>query len=186
VFQLLSTRRRTWPLAFVAALTLLLIGMLPPRARAQDILQRTLATPNDGQPILLYADDVTTWADSGKQIFLLKGKVWIAQGALNVRANQAVVWVDQAKKKASGIYALEVYGEVVGLEDGKTSQASKSAFLQMGTRGEVRIKAYANKAVQQATPTDSLFARGLSAQKAAQPVPVPPPTPLAGVFMQDG
>ena len=165
MFQLLSTRRRTWPLAFVAALTLLLIGMLISRACAQDLLQRTLLTPSDSRAIQLQADNIITWADSGKQIFLLKGKVWIEQGALNVRANQAVVWVDQANKKTSGIYSLEVYGEAVALEDGKSSQASNAAFLKMGMRGEVRIKAYANKAVQQAMPTDPLFSGALSALK---------------------
>ncbi len=112
---------------------------------AQDVLQRTLATPSDGRAIQLHADDITTWADSGKQIFLLKGKVWIEQGALNVRAGSAVVWVDQANKKTSGIYALEVYGEAVALEDGKTSQTSKDGVPQDGPR--------AAKCASRPTPT---------------------------------
>ena len=103
-----------------------------------------------------------------------------------MRTASAVVWVDQGNKKASGVYALEIYGEAVVLEDGKTSQTATIALLKMATRGEVRIKAYVNKTVQQATPNNPLFQRTLIAQKSALPPPVPPPTPLAGVFLQDG
>ncbi len=52
----------------------------------------------------------------------MKGNVWIEQGATNIRTPQAVVWVDQASRKDSGIYNLKVYGENLSLPDGSNGK----------------------------------------------------------------
>jgi lipopolysaccharide export system protein LptA len=147
--------------------------------RAQEVLLRSLTGSNDARPIQLVADGVTTWADGGRQVFLLKGQVWIEQGVTSLRAPQAVVWVDQGKKKETGAYEIEVYGEDLALENAFDQQSAKIAILQMKTRGDVRVKSYANKAVQERAATDALYLRALAAVKAAQPGPTPLPTPPA-------
>jgi hypothetical protein len=160
-----STRRRHWSvaLAAAAAFAALALGQAP---SGQEILRQSFIKPGESRPIQLYADNVTTWPAGGKQIFLLTGHVWIGQATLNIRAGQAVVWVDEGGKKESGIYNLQVYGETFGLEDGKTNQSAKIGLVQLGTRGEVRIKSYVNKAVQKEASTDPLIVRAVAAVNA--------------------
>jgi lipopolysaccharide export system protein LptA len=150
VVQKSPKRRRFCLQAMVLALGLWALAFHI--ALGQDILRQSFATPGNSRPIQLNADDITTWAEDGKQIFLLKGRVWVEQGSFNLRAGQAVVWVDQASKKETGIYNLQVYGETVSLEDGKKNQTAPLAFLQFGTRGEVRITSYAKKQPQRQPP----------------------------------
>jgi lipopolysaccharide export system protein LptA len=149
-------------------------------AHGQALVRESLARPGDSTPIQLFADDVATWTDAGKQVFLVKGRVWIEQGSINLRVAQAVVWVDQSSRKDSGPYLVEVYGENLGIEDGKTSRTAATALLQLATIGEVRIKSYGTKAVSQQMPNDPLYARArraldpaASAVSASSPVTSP-------------
>ncbi len=174
-----TRRRRGLPTLFQAvAIAVALLGATV--AYGQDMLRKNLASPGESRPIEILADDITAWADGDKQILLLKGHVWVAQGATNLRAPQGVVWVDQAGKKESGIYNIQMYGETLTLEDGKNSQSGKSALVQLATRGEIRVKSYAKKLVTQANPGDPLFGRAASALQEAAPVP---PSPLSGTYV---
>jgi hypothetical protein len=163
------------------ALGLVVLGLTD--ARAQDILRQSFDTPGNSRPIQLLADDIATWADGDQQVFLLKGRVWIEQGLVNVRAAQAVVWINQAARKDSGIYNLQVYGEGVSLDEGKGNRTAQTALLQLGTRGEVHIKSYASKAVQQNLSADPLYARAAGVLRAAIPPPAPA-SPLAGAYVK--
>lgn len=170
----------------VRALALLLLAALAPSALGQGLLRKTLATPGDSKPVQLYADDVTTWSDAGRQVFLLKGRVWIEQGVINIRAKDAAVWVDVAGKKESGIYNIDVYGELVTLENGASTELGEQALLQLGTRGDIRIKSYANKTMQQATPNDPLHVRAMTLLRRLAPPPQQPSSPLADLVVKDG
>jgi hypothetical protein len=176
----IAIRRRIWSLASVGAVALALVLWAQAEVSAQAIFRQTLATPGDSRPIVLQADDISTWSDGGKQVFLMKGNVWIEQGATNLRTPQAVVWVDQASKKISGIYNLKVYGENLTLPDGNASRTEKTALLELGTRGEVRIKAYSNKVNQNSMAADALFVRAAAAQKTAEPAPAAAAFPIQG------
>ena len=168
-------RRRQWTLAIAGAFALACVLWAQADVSAQAIFRQTLAAPGDSRPIVLQADDISTWTDGGMQVFLMKGNVWIEQGASNIRAPQAVVWVDQANRKDSGIYNLAVYGENLSLPDGSTKGV---ALVDLGTRGEVQVKAYGSKVVQSSKAGDPIFLRAAAALKATQPAPAPAAFPL--------
>ena len=177
-----TTRRRWWSLPGTVALGLLFSVL--PQAHGQEVLRHSFATPGNSKPIQLYADDISTWTDGPRQVFLLKGRVWIEQGVLNLRAPQAVVWVDQQGKKDTGIYQLQLFGENLTLEDGPNGKTAQAAVLQLATRGEIRIKSYASKVAQRASPKDPLYVRALRESSipvatAATPAKAPQAFPLA-------
>lgn len=181
MLQQLPTPRRSWSLALAATLALGLVSLDLNRAHGQGVLRQSFATPGDSRTIQLAADAVSTWAEGGKQVILLKGRVWIEQGVLNLRAQQAVVWVDQESRKTTGIYNVQVYGEAVTIDEGRTSRAGNIALLEMGTRGDVRIKSYASQVDQTRLPDDQLYLRALSQFPA--PAAQPLASPLANAYI---
>lgn len=154
-------------------------------ARGQTVLRQSFVTAGDARSIQLYADEVASWADGAKQVFLLKGRVSIEQGVLNLRCRQAVVWVDQESRKTTGIYNLQVYGEAVTVEEGANNRSGNIALIELGTRGEVRIKSYASSVAQTALPDDPLYVRAVNQVRAAAPPAPPPSSPLAGNYVND-
>src|SRR5262245_4499528 len=163
------TRQRRIGTFAAAAMALCLVLLSQPAARGQDVVRRALLTPGNSQPIQLYADNIATWTEAGRRVFLLQGEVWVEQGSVNVRMQQGVVWVDEKTQQASGVYNLDVYGEGgVALDSGSEKQKPPTAYLQLATRGEVRIKAYGGPVVQQALTNEPVFQRARVVQ-AAQP-----------------
>jgi hypothetical protein len=142
---------------------------------AQQPLTWIRNNPGDTTAIQMNADEAVTWSDGGKRVFLLTGKVWIEQGGDNVRVPQAVVWVDEAAKKTTGVYHVDLYGDGgVALEaDSKTHTAAVGLF-ELNTRGEIKVKTFKNKVVQKAAPdsSDPLYQRALAALKAKSTPPL--------------
>jgi hypothetical protein len=163
--------------AFMAGFVLVLAYL---SAGAQDFLKKSFVVSGDPKPILLNADYVSTWTEGSQRIFLLRGTVWIEQGLIKLSMPESVVWVDENKKKTTGIYNLQVYGEgTVLVKDGSTNTSAGRVLLDMATRGEVRIKARANQVMQLALPEDPVYLRAKNERLIAQPTPVlPPPGPL--------
>src|SRR5689334_16716294 len=112
-----STRRRLESLGLAASLALALLGVAP--ALAQAPLNWTQNVPGNSKAIILYADDVTSWTEKGSRIFLLKGKVWIEHGVVQIQLPQCTIWVDEAKRRHTGIYHVDVYADgEIALNDG--------------------------------------------------------------------
>ena len=161
-------RRLTAPaLGLVCAL-----AWLASTANAQDTVRRSFAKPGEAKPIQLFADNIATWTEGGRRAFLLRGQVWIEQGTTSIRMPQGVVWVDEAARKATGVYNLAVYGEGdVALEDGPQRQDVSQALIELATRGEVRIKTYRGEVEQQDLSKDAFVERGRQAQTTPAPAP---------------
>ena len=141
----------------------------------------------DSRAIQVNADDAVTWVDQGKRIMLLKGKVWVEQGDANLRATQAVVWIDEAAQKQNGIYHVEVYCDGgVSLEVLAQSYQAPVAMIELNTRGVVNVKTFKSKVAQKAAPDDPLFQRAVVAMKAqkAQPKPKRPSALLRSPIQQ--
>jgi len=160
VFIQSLTRRWGCPAIAYGVVALLVVGLMRAPAPAQDLVRKSLFKPGDPQPIQLYADEISTWLEGGKRVFLLKGRVYVEQGINKLRADQGVAWVDEARKKNTGIYYVDLYadGEVVFEEASRRTPAAK-AHLELATRGEVRIKAYASKVAQRPLPQDPVYRR---------------------------
>jgi hypothetical protein len=147
----------------VAASLALALGALSARANAQAPLEWSQNVPGNSKPIILYADDITTWTEKGSRIFLLKGRVWIEQGVVQVQMQQGTLWVDESKKQRSGIYQVDVYadGEVT-LHDGPRTLPGLKGHIELNTRGEIHLRSYRGKVAQSPTPADPLFLRAVT------------------------
>src|SRR5206468_1708567 len=89
-----------------------------------------------------------------------------------IKAAQAVVWVDEAAKKQTGVYRLTVYAENgVLLEVESNSYNAPSGVFELSTRGQVSGKLFHSKRAEKALPADPLY------QRAVAPVPPPGPAP---------
>jgi hypothetical protein len=153
--------------AGLPAIAVVLLHFLP--AGGEEFIKKALITPGDPKPIHLNADNVCTWTEGSYRIFLLHGTAWIEQGLIKISMPDAVVWVDEAKKKSSGIYYLTVYGEGgVGLREGANQSAAGRVLIDLATRGEVRIKARADQVLQKSLPNNAVYRRGLAEKQASQ------------------
>jgi hypothetical protein len=128
---------------------------------APDLVRWSHHVKTEYKPLVLYADDMTTWTEGARRIILLKGKVWIELGIFHVRMTEGVVWLNEASKRTTGIFHVGVYGEgAISLEDGPRTLEGRRCLIDLSTRGEVKLKAYSNKVRQQALVQDPLYLRG--------------------------
>ena len=66
-----------------------------PRVVAEEPLRLAPGIADPAKPIQFAADSIFTWTENAEQVFLLRGRVLIEQGLLQVRAAQAVLWLDR-------------------------------------------------------------------------------------------
>ncbi|HYT91613.1 MAG TPA: hypothetical protein VEL76_23070 [Gemmataceae bacterium] len=178
-----STRR----LSYVVAALGVFAGALLSDGRAQDPAQTTLRwgrnDSGNAQPILLSAREIITWKEGSQRVLLLRGSAFIGQGVTQARMQQAVVWLDEERKKTSGIYYLDIYAEGdVTLTDGPRSVNGDNpvpkALLQLATRGEIPVKSWNSRIATTPLPRDPLYLTAALERsgRAAAPQPQPPPS----------
>jgi hypothetical protein len=172
------TTRRLGPWKGTALLVLVVLAVHGAPAAAQDLLRWTRNEPGEARPINLYADDITTWVDQGRRVFLLKGHVWIEQGVVGIHQAQGVVWIDEGLKQRTGVYHLDLYGDgKVTVEDGSKSLSGVQALLELNTRGEIRVR---GKVSNVAAHGDPLYVRASALRFGSQGSTLPSaalPTP---------
>ncbi len=147
------------PTIVLALAALLLLG--PALLPGQEVLRYDFAAKGQYQPIELAADEVLTWSAAGTRVFVLHGNVRAVQGDTVMRMAHAVAWVDEAGQQRTGVYMVDLYGEVnVELQRGGETRTAIQGMIQLATRGNVKIAAYTKNA--QATPpltADPLYRR---------------------------
>src|SRR5262249_30355699 len=137
--------------------------VVPPFAAApQDAplpsLIKSFVAPGEAKPILLSADAIATWLDAGQRIVLLRGHVNVEQGLTALGFSEGTVWIDENGKKTNGIYNVRVYAEgPLTVGTGPTKQTANKGWIDLATRGEIRVKAYGSKVIQQALPNEPLY-----------------------------
>jgi hypothetical protein len=136
-------------------------------ASAQDLIRYTYNVRGDSQAIILRADEIATWVVGKERVVLLRGKVLIEHGVLQVRLQQGVVWIEQEQKKSTGIMRVQVYAEGdVTIENGAETKAAARALVDISTRSEVRFRSQNNKIAQEPQPNDPLYRRGQDVRSA--------------------
>ncbi len=166
-----------------------------PRAQAPqpaETLRLTFDAPGDSKPVVVDADEIAIWAEDGRRVVVLRGRVLIQQNVIQTRCQQAVAWIDEDNFKRTGIQHLELYCEgEVGVDNSADLKRADRAVLTFNTRGELKLNAHAKPIVQQAQANDPLVLRGRSERapetprhaptSAPRPAAAPPLTPPAPV-----
>jgi hypothetical protein len=144
----------------------------PPEAKPPELLRLTRNLPGESKPIILHADNITTWSEGGQQIILLKGKVLVEEGVVSVRCQQAVAWVDTDRLRRTRILHVDLFAEgEVRLENGSDAKQGTQALVELNTRGELKVRAHGSKIVSEARSDDPLYQRAQSVRLAAPVVP---------------
>jgi lipopolysaccharide export system protein LptA len=162
-------------------------AMAPPLRFARNV-------PGDAAPIVLAADQITTWYESEQTVaVLLRGKVYVQQSTVQLRCDQAVARFDLKNRREKGIWMMDLYAEgQVRLDTSADTKEGARAVIDLATRGEIKLHSVKNKAVQQAQSDDPLYRRALAervqalsppptdpakVQPVSLPVPLPPVVP---------
>lgn len=125
---------------------------------SQDVLRLTRNIPGDSKPVILYADQVATWTEGGERVILLRGAVLVEHGVLHARMPHAIAFVDQGSVPKTGILHVRVYSDAdVVAQNGADNRSGRQAVLDLYTRGELKLKAYAARVRQEAHREDPLY-----------------------------
>jgi len=131
------------------------------RTLGQEYLKQSFVAASETRPIQLNADAVSLWQDGDSQVVLLKGNAWIGQGLTTIQAPAAVVFIDLARYKKTGINYLELYADnSVDISDGPRRKMATKAIVMLATQGEVRIKSFQNKVSKTPLRNDTVYRMG--------------------------
>jgi hypothetical protein len=123
-----------------ALAALALGGALTP-APAQEPFRLAPGIAGNTKAIQFAADRVQSWTEGGEQVFLLRGRVLVEQGLLQVRAQQAVIWVDAERQKRTGEFAVALVAEGgVRIEHETRVESAATAVADLVTKQTVRVR----------------------------------------------
>jgi hypothetical protein len=129
---------------------------------AEDLIRFPYNVPGDSKPVVLHADEMATWVERGERIVLLRGKVLVEHGVVQARMQQAAAWIDQERYRRTGILRVEIYAEgEIRIQNGPEILTGARAFLDLSTRGEVKLRAQSSKVTQHPQPDDPFYQRAL-------------------------
>ena len=138
-------------------------------ARGQNALQQSLISPGNAQASSLFADDIASWKEGDRLVFMVQGQVVVTQGVKTLRFAQGVVWVDETGRDKTGVYNVEVYSDgAVNLSDGAQQQTGTRGILQLAMRGELNIKTYRNKMASKNLSQDPIYQRAAQSRSGTQ------------------
>jgi len=141
----------------------------------QGIVRLSQNIPGDSKTILLHADEISTWVEGNQRVLLLKGMVLVEHGLIQGRMQGAVGWVDQERTRRTGILHLDLYAEGdVHLEGEAEARTGPQAFVDLNTRGQLKLRSHEGKVIQQPRTDDPLYRRAV-AQRSALGVPAATP-----------
>lgn len=115
-----------------------------------DLLRVVRNVPGDAKPIVLEADQISTWHEGGHIVFLLTGRVLVQQSVVQGRCQQAVARVDLPRYRQTGILHMDLYAEgQVRIDTSIEIQDGARGCLDLNTRGEFRVRASRGKVQRQ-------------------------------------
>jgi hypothetical protein len=142
--------------------------------RQGDLLRLARNAPGDAKPIVIEAEEIHTWTDGGKYVFLLQGQVLVQQSVVQVRCQQAVAWVQHGHQN-NGILHMDLYAEgQVRLDNSVEVQDGQKAVLDLNTRGEFRFRGGRGKVHKQQRQGEPVVARAQALGLGARRTPVVP------------
>ena len=130
------------------------LGLLHSVSRAQTFTDAP--SPKLTEPVTLAADFAQSWQEGDRQVTLLRRHCFLSQGLTYVRAEEAVVWVEEGSETRVVAY-LEGNVRI----DGPDGQLQKDSYLiEFKTRSTVRAKL--GKRVEGTGRHDPLYLKALA------------------------
>ncbi len=128
-----------------------------------DLLRLSRNVPGDAKPILIDADEITTWTEDGVVVLFLTGQVLVQQSVSQTRFQQGIAWVDINRYKDTGILHMDLYAEgQVRIDTSVELQDGNRAILDLNSRGEFHVRAHHGKVARQDRSSDPLVVRAMT------------------------
>ncbi len=113
--------------------------------------------PGESKPITIEADRVGFWKQNGETVITMEGKVFIQQGFINIRLGKAVAWINPRQYQLTGIWKMEMQAEDdIRLDASTDVRKADHAYIELYTRGEIKLSSIAEKANREPNPTCAL------------------------------
>jgi hypothetical protein len=148
---------------------------------AEDLIRFSRNVPGESKPIVVDADEIVTWTEGETRIVLLKGQALVQHATLQTQFPDGVLFVDLKSYQATRIWNVDLYGEGgAAVQNGSEGSNGKTAFLDLHTRGDLKLTAHKSKLTQEARPNDPVYQRAVRQRAAIRGTPLPaPPSPAA-------
>jgi hypothetical protein len=150
-------------------------------AYTADLIRFSRNVPGESRPIVIDADEITTWTEGNTRVLLVKGHVLIQQGVVRAQFQDGALFVDMARYQTTQIWNLDIYGEGgSSVQNGAEVTNGATTFLDLHTGGDLKLNAHKNKVTEAARPDDPVYRHGIAQRAAITGVPAPaPPSPPA-------
>ncbi len=143
---------------------------------AEDLIRFSRNVPGESRPIVIDADEITTWTDGNTRVLLVKGQALIQQGVVRAQFQDGALFVDLGRYQTTHVWDVEVYGEGgASVQNGPEAGNGTTALLDLHTVGELKLNAHKSKVTQEARPDDPVYRRAL-AQRGGPAPPTPQTT----------
>jgi hypothetical protein len=143
----------------------------PQPAPAPDVIRYTRNVPGDAKPLIVTADEIAAWQESGQTMVFLRGQVLLQQSVVQARFDFGVLRIDSERYRRTGIWHADVYSEGnVHLDTSQDVKSGTKAIFDLNTRGEVRLNSQRGKVLRRPMPNDPLVLRGRSEWPNSAPV----------------
>lgn len=144
---------------------------------AEDLVRFSRNVSGESKPIVIDADEIATWTEGDTRVLLLKGQVLVQHGVVRAQFQDGVLFADTGRYRATQVWDVDLYGEggTVVL-NGTESSGGATAFLDLHTRGELKLNAHKGKVIQEARPDDPVYRRGAAQRAAVLAPPAQRPT----------
>ena len=147
-------------------------------AHTDDQIRFSHNIPGETKPIVLAADEITTWKEGNStDVFLVKGHVRIEQGAVR-RSSRTVSSSSSRKARRTRTSSTPMSAARAALlcKPGPRSKTASTLFIDLHTGGIFQVNTIKGKEVIYETRTnDPVYRRGV-VQRGGTPPPLTPPT----------
>lgn len=164
-------RPRTQQFLLFSLLTLVISAGTLALVDADDLVRLSRNVPGESTPIIVDADEITTWVDGNVHVMLLRGQVLVQHGIVRARFAEGVLLIDarHTRKAASGT-SISTPREMSWSRTASTRSGS-GGLVDLHTRGELKFNSHKSKVLHQAQPNYPLYRRALAQRAAAQDSP---------------
>jgi hypothetical protein len=144
---------------------------------AEDLIRFSRDVPGESKPIIIDADEISTWTEGDTRVLLVKGQVLLQHGLVRTQFQNGVFFVDLKAYQATRVWNVDIFGEGdARVQNGSDVTTGPAARLDLHTRGELKLNAHKSKVSESAQPDDPLYRRA-AAQRAGQAEPTSGPSP---------
>ena len=104
-------RPRTQQFLLFSLLTLVISAGTLALVDADDLVRLSRNVPGESTPIIVDADEITTWVDGNVHVMLLRGQVLVQHGIVRARFAEGVLLIDARRYQESRIWNVNLYAE---------------------------------------------------------------------------